>query len=166
MQLVFSPTDTLFNNITMDHDKLIEKVHEYCMSTVDDLTFSEYVSLDTNMGMSRNIRGLYRIRHVSNPHIVLYYGEGKITPRICRHRDVYNNGGRDMVTENSSSGSQVAKKMYEHDSSSIDNWQYSYARVDLDCHIDLLKTIIEIYENLLVERDEPLYNVKSMTGIR
>ena len=135
------------------------------MSTVDKLTFSPYVSLSTNMGMSRNIRGLYRIRHVSNPHIVLYYGEGKITPRICRHRDVYNNGGRDMITENSSSGSQVAKKMYLYDSSSIDNWQYSYAKVELNCDVDLMKKFIKIYEEILVERDQPLYNDKSMTGI-
>lgn len=166
MQLPLSPSEILFNTITIGHTKNKQNMRKYCMSTVDKLTFSPYVSLSTNMGMSRNIRGLYRIRHVSNPHIVLYYGEGKITPRICRHRDVYNNGGRDMITENSSSGSQVAKKMYEHDSSSIDNWQYSYARVDLDCHIDLLKTIMEIYENLLVERDQPVYNDKSMTGIR
>ena len=84
-------------------------------------------------------------------------GQGNVTHRRTRHKSVYKNNGKDVVSPNGHvSPSQTAKKMFAYDDN-IDNWWMQY------CHISH-KALCAEYEKLLQENEEPEFNLLSMGG--
>ena len=100
--------------------------------------------------------GVYRIIYKPTGE-TMSIGQGNVTHRRTRHKSVYKNNGKDVVSPNGHvSPSQTAKKMFAYDDN-IDNWWMQY------CHISH-KALCAEYEKLLQENEEPEFNLLSMGG--
>ena len=100
--------------------------------------------------------GVYRIIYKPSGD-TMSIGQGVVSSRRTRHKSVFLNGGKDVVSPNGHiSPSQTAKKMFLYDSN-IDNWLFTY------CFIPH-KQLCSEYEKLLQENEEPEFNLLSMGG--
>jgi hypothetical protein len=123
------------------------------------IPWSCWLPINTQAPIGGKTLGIYRIRHKPSNKIV-YIGEGRINNRITKAYGVWKNGGE----ARSDSPCRHGDKMYAMDSK-LNNWQFSYYAIDLDCR-ESEKGLSEELEILLVERDTPAFNNKSMTGVR
>ena len=129
--------------------------------------WSEPKPIDTNQkfgGESKGrIKGVYKIIYKpfyegedGTPY-VMYIGQGNVSSRRNRHKSVFKNKGKDIVSPNGHvSPSQAGKKMYIFDDN-IDNWLFSY------CNIGV-KSLCSEYEKALQKEEEPEFNNSSMSG--
>ena len=100
--------------------------------------------------------GVYRIIYKPSGE-TMSIGQGNVTHRRGRHKSVFLNGGKDVVSPNGHiSPSQTAKKMFLYDSN-IDNWLFQF------CFIPH-KQLCSEYEKVLQEEEEPEFNLLSMGG--
>ena len=100
--------------------------------------------------------GVYRIIHKPTNKIASI-GCGKVGNRKYRHKGVYLNDGKTMISENGApSGSMTGMHMYKHDKN-INNWLFQWAYVGN-------KSLAEQYEILLQKTENPLFNSLHMAG--
>tara|TARA_B100001059_G_scaffold25572_1_gene20559 strand:+ start:140 stop:631 length:492 start_codon:yes stop_codon:yes gene_type:complete len=137
--------------------KLSESLADKIVSS--GIPWSSWLPITQHAPIGGKTLGIYRIRY--KPSIeIMYYGEGRINNRIDKAYGVWVNGGE----ARSDSPCRHGNKMYARDSK-VGNWQFSYYAIDLDCK-ESTKSLSEDIEKLLVERDAPAFNNKSMTGLR
>lgn len=106
-------------------------------------------------GVPTGTIGVYRIIYEPTGE-TMSIGCGIIPNRIGRHRDVFLNKGKFLSHNNSSSNSQTAFYMYQHDTHRK-NWTFSW------CNIEN-KSLAKKYEDLLIKNEKPLFNNESMGG--
>ena len=125
--------------------------------------WSEPKPIDTNQKFGGKIKGVYKIIYKpfyeaedGSPY-VMYIGQGNVNQRWGRHKSVFKNKGKDVVSPNGHvSPSQAGKKMYIFDDD-IDNWLFSY------CNIGV-KSLCSKYEEALQNEENPEFNNSSMNG--
>ena len=159
-------SDKLFQDIVIEQ---IQSLTEETTKVKNKVNFtpewSEPKPIDTNQkfgGQSKGrIKGVYKI--IYKPFYedglpcVMYVGQGNVSQRCSRHKHVFKNNGKDLVSPNGHvSASQAGKKMYIFDDD-IDNWLFSY------CNIGV-KSLCSKYEEALVKEEEPEFNNSSMSG--
>ncbi len=100
--------------------------------------------------------GVYRIIYKPSGE-TMSIGQGVVSQRRTRHKIVFLNNGKDVVSPNGHiSPSQTAKKMFLYDSN-IDNWLFQF------CFIPH-KQLCSEYEKALQKEEEPEFNLLSMGG--
>ena len=88
---------------------------------------------------------------------IKYVGQGKVAQRRSQHKRIFLNKGQPILMANSSLDSDVARKMYEHDSN-IDNWLFQFCCIPN-------KLVCAEYEKLYQEDLDPEFNNQKMAGI-
>ena len=106
-------------------------------------------------GVPTGTIGVYRIIYEPTGE-TMSIGCGVVSNRIGRHRNVFLNKGKFQSHNNSSSNSQTAFYMYQHDTHRK-NWMFSW------CDIGN-KPLAEEVEELLIKTEKPLFNNLSMAG--
>ena len=112
--------------------------------------------LPIDSGKVRDGLGVYRIIYKPTQE-TMSIGQGNVGNRKCRHKGVFKNNGKDMVSPNGHvSPSQTGKKMFVYDDN-IDNWLFQYCLIPE-------KVLCSEYEKLLQENEEPEFNLLFMGG--
>ena len=106
-------------------------------------------------GVPTGTIGVYRIIYEPTGE-TMSIGCGVVSNRIGRHRNVFLNKGKFQSHNNSSSNSQTAFYMYQHDTHRK-NWMFSWCSIGN-------KSLAEEYEDLLIKTEKPLFNNESMGG--
>mgnify|MGYP001579484524 CR=1 FL=1 len=91
-----------------------------------------------------------------NKDEVFGIGAGRLSQRLQRVRDVFQNNGQTIQSENSASDCQLSKKMYKMDSNP-DNWYFSHQQIG-DEAVSLL------YEKQLQQVLKPRFSCEHMAG--
>jgi|TARA_B110000263_G_C14974797_1_gene358767 hypothetical protein len=109
--------------------------------------------------MSKGIKGIGVYRIIYKPTLItMSVGQGNISARKGRHKAVFLNKGKDIVSKSgATSPSVTGQKMYQYDTN-INNWLFSF------CVVGNKKVAVQ-YEKLLQEIEEPEFNILSMGGI-
>ena len=107
------------------------------------------------LGVPTSTIGVYRIIYEPTGE-TMSIGCGVVSNRIGRHRNVFLNKGKFQSHNNSSSNSQTAFYMYQHDTHRK-NWLFSWCSIGN-------KSLAEEYEDLLIKTEKPLFNNESMGG--
>tara|TARA_Y100001937_G_C6926204_1_gene243988 strand:+ start:61 stop:543 length:483 start_codon:yes stop_codon:yes gene_type:complete len=107
-------------------------------------------------GVPTGAIGVYRVIYEPTGE-TMAIGCGGISSRLGRHRNVFNNKGKDIMNPGgTSNGSAVAGHMYRYDTYSK-NWLFSYCEIGN-------KSLSEEYEDLLIKLEKPLFNSEHMGG--
>ena len=106
-------------------------------------------------GVPTGTIGVYRIIYEPTGE-TMSIGCGSVPDRLRRHRNVFLNKGKFQSHNNSSSNSQTAFYMYQHDTHRK-NWMFSWCSIGN-------KSLAEEYEDLLIKTEKPLFNNESMGG--
>ena len=105
--------------------------------------------------------GVYKIFHRNRDTgdlKLMSIGWGNIGTRKARHKSVFLNDGKTVISEktSSASGSQTAMKMHNHDPN-LDNWYFSWCDVGN-------RELSHEYESVLIHQLKPEFNNLSMAG--
>ena len=100
--------------------------------------------------------GVYRIIYKPEEE-TKSIGQGVVAQRRTRHKGVFKNGGKDIISlSGATSSSQTGQKMFAYDNN-LDNWWMEF------CFIPQ-KALCAEYEKLLQKNEEPEFNMLSMGG--
>lgn len=146
--------------------------------SIDACFIQDWLPLSTNkfpsaFGYSRY--GAYMVKHIKDTEFnnIAYVGNGVISQRRNRIKNVFRNGGKAVVSKNgSSSDCRVASKMFQADSN-LDNWLYYYIKVPkIDLNPNSIywtdegeiaeKFYVEEMERSLHEKFQPRYNLEGL----
>jgi len=109
------------------------------------------------LGVPTDTIGVYRIIYKPTDE-TMSIGCGIIQSRLCRHRTVFLNKGKDYLSPGgSSNGSATGGHMYKYDTHRK-NWMFSWCSISN-------KSLGREYENLLIKTEKPLFNKEFMGGI-
>jgi hypothetical protein len=107
-------------------------------------------------GVPSGTIGVYRIIYEPTDE-TMAIGCGVVSPRLARHRNVFNNKGKDIMNPGgTSNGSAVGGHMYKYDTHSK-NWFFMWCNVGN-------KSLAEEYEDLLIKLEKPMFNSEHMGG--
>jgi len=107
------------------------------------------------LGVPTGTIGVYRIIYEPTME-TMSIGCGVVANRLIRHRNVFLNKGKFQSHNSSSSNSQTAFYMYQHNTHRK-NWMFSW------CDIGN-KPVAEEVEDLLIKTEKPLFNKEFMAG--